>query len=190
MPNLPPTVPEICAAIQAEINASPTRLMFEVVSREHDEVARVWTLEVEPKTLHARLDESLQGVNAWWPSGNGEPGGVAEVLAVVPEDMTLHLWRYSGAPPAIGGRICLFPRQFLESLLEVWRRNGTNGLASLGRLMAPGAVECRFAEAEAGRQAISPAPATAEASSRRREGDRGSGWNGMARYCRKPGPAT
>lgn len=139
MPNMMPTPSEVRAAIQAEIDASPDKLTCEIVSREHDESAKVWTLEVDLKTPRARLDESLQGVSAWWPSEAGGRGGVAEVLAVLPEDRTLHLWRYSGPLPGVGSRIYLYPRQFLESLLSVWKLRGTSCCNSLRRLLQPGA---------------------------------------------------
>lgn len=138
MPFTMPTPSEVRAAIQAEIDASPDKLACEVVSRDHDEIAKVWTLEVELRTPQARLDESLQGVNVWWPPQGGGRAGVGEVLAVIPEDRTLHLWRHSGSPPEPGGKIFLFPRQFLESLLATWRSCGMTCAASLRRLLETG----------------------------------------------------
>lgn len=133
-----PAPTTVRAAIEAEINASPDKLACRVVSLGHDKAAEVWTLEVDLLTQGVGLDESLQGVSVWWPPEGSGRAGVAEVLAVIPEDNTLHLWRYSRSPPEPDGSVFLFPRQFLTSLLNVWTQRGETCVASLQRLLNPG----------------------------------------------------
>lgn len=67
------------------------------------------------------LDVSLEGAKAWWL----EPSkGVADVLAVIPEDQIVYLRYMTAAPPREGSTLLLYPPRYLESLLNFWREAG------------------------------------------------------------------
>jgi DNA replication ATP-dependent helicase Dna2 len=67
-----------------------------------------------------RLDESLEGSDAWW---SGPPKGAANVLSVVPENEQLNLRYATTVPPGPGQRIRVYPPKYLEKLLDLWCRS-------------------------------------------------------------------
>lgn len=65
-----------------------------------------------------KLDDSLEGYAAWWPSS--PKNGSAEVLSIVPEFDQIHLRYATASPPPPGSSIQLYPPNFLESLAALW----------------------------------------------------------------------
>lgn len=114
--SLPISSSEVIQAIQFELDAQPDFYAFEVVSVKKD---GRW-LTVGLKKLNAKtppLDETFEGSQAWWP----EPDkGSAKVLVVDVEDDCVVLADLSGPPPALHGKILLYPPRFLEALKMVW----------------------------------------------------------------------
>jgi DNA replication ATP-dependent helicase Dna2 len=108
---------DVLYGIKAELAASSEFEEF-VIRRveQHGSVRKVFLKLAEGD---GRLDESLEGSEAWWP---GPPKGAADVLSVVPEEEQLNL-RFVTAPlPGEGSRIRVYPPLYLQKLLEVWER--------------------------------------------------------------------
>lgn len=82
------------------------------------------------------IDESLEGAKAWW---TGHYSGQAKVLAVQPEDGTLILTEFQGAPLRPGERLRIYPQDFLKALLEIWADpfQAKRALSYCGQLSSP-----------------------------------------------------
>ncbi len=107
---------EILNALQDELSYSAKYHEFEVDWREQN--GGLWTVDVDVSRSEARLDESLEGAEAWWPA---EPrNGAADVLCVIPEEQQIVLRFASTTPPSKGGLIRLYPPRYLEALINVW----------------------------------------------------------------------
>jgi hypothetical protein len=110
-------IDDVLYGIKAELAASSEFEEFVIRKVEQDGSVRKVFLKLAEGD--GRLDESLEGSEAWWP---GPPKGAADVLSVVPEEEQLNL-RFVTAPlPAEGQRIRVYPPMYLQKLLEVWER--------------------------------------------------------------------
>ncbi len=119
--------PEIRAALEAELSATPEYYDFKVLRSDRD--GPLWRVTLEPGYVYAEgqrpgaasaqalLDDSLDGASAWW--GAPVKGG-ASVLAVVVEDDQLILHRASSAPPGPDHLIRLYPTRFLTAVGDAW----------------------------------------------------------------------
>ncbi|MFN3302984.1 MAG: DEAD/DEAH box helicase [Roseateles sp.] len=121
------SLPDIRAALDAELSATPEYYDFKVLHAERD--GPLWRVTLEPgyvfaegqrpgaASAQALLDDSLDGASAWW--GSPAKGG-ASVLAVVAEDDQLVLQNASSTPPPAGHLIRLYPTRFLNAVADAW----------------------------------------------------------------------
>ncbi|MBI5194999.1 MAG: AAA family ATPase [Nitrospirae bacterium] len=106
---------EILKAIGRELYVQEKRIELRVFKRQREE--RLWRLTVERTEDFSQLDENLEGADAWWP----EPEkGIADVLAVIPEEEQIILRYASTTPPDTNQKIFIYPPSFLESLRNAW----------------------------------------------------------------------
>jgi len=143
------SLPEIRAALEAELAATPEYYDFKVLRSERD--GPLWRVTLEPGYVYAEgqrpgaasaqalLDDSLEGASAWW--GAPVKGG-ASVLAVVVEDDQLILHRASSAPPGPDHLIRLYPTRFLNAVADAWWNTpwAEQALACLEALSRPKAA--------------------------------------------------
>jgi DNA replication ATP-dependent helicase Dna2 len=110
-------IDDVLYGLKAELAASSEFEEFVIRRVEQDGSVRKVFLKLADGD--GRLDESLEGSEAWWA---GPPKGTADVLSVVPEEEQLNL-RFVTAPlPGEGHRIRVYPPLYLQRLLEVWER--------------------------------------------------------------------
>ncbi|MGN6527061.1 MAG: DEAD/DEAH box helicase [Burkholderiaceae bacterium] len=144
------SLPDVRAALDAELAATPEYYDFRVQHVERD--GALWRVTLESGYVFAEgrapgqasaqvlLDDGLDGASAWW----GAPArGGAGVLAVVPEDDQLVLQNASAPPPGPGFLIRLYPTRYLDALVEAWRDDGwaARALACLPGLSDPPPVD-------------------------------------------------
>ncbi|MCE4553164.1 DEAD/DEAH box helicase [Roseateles cellulosilyticus] len=140
------SLPDIRAALGAELSATPEYYDFKVLHAERD--GSLWRVTLEPgyvfaegqrpgaASAQALLDDSLDGAAAWW----GAPAkGGAGVLAVVAEDDQLVLQNASSPPPPAGNLIRLYPTRFLNAVADAWGDTpwAEQAMACLPDLSAP-----------------------------------------------------
>lgn len=130
----------IQAALQREIAETPDYAQFKVESVKVE--GGVWRLVLLPKNNASKLDESLEGNNAWW--ANTEKGS-AQVLSVIPEDSEVHLRYVKGAKPVQGDDIRIYAADFLKSLRDYWQSD-INSQDSIKWLLARQANNIFIAE--------------------------------------------
>jgi hypothetical protein len=110
---------EIVEALNAELDATPARLDFEIIDRQPE--GTLWKVFVDLEgPHHSALDDSLEGTPAWWP---GSATGTAEVLSVLPERQQINLRFATRPPPPPGQRLSLFPPRCLAVLKSTWHNN-------------------------------------------------------------------
>jgi hypothetical protein len=112
---------DILRGIRAELAESSQSLDFVVRKRESE--GSVWKVFVDIRQTNdspTALDESLEGMSAWWA---GPPKGRAEVLSVDAETGQINLRSATSAPPLPGERIKIYPPPYLEALLNCWSLN-------------------------------------------------------------------
>jgi len=155
----PMSLPEIRAALEAELEATPEYYDFKVLRSERE--GPLWRVTLQPgyvfaegqrpgaTSAQALLDDSLDGANAWW--GAPSKGG-ASVLAVVVEDDQLILQNASAAPPGPDQLIRLYPTRFLKAVADAWWDTpwAAQALACLPDLGQPQLVEADAAAALTG----------------------------------------
>ncbi len=106
----------IRAAIQFEMDAALVPQNFTVAKVTVED--KIYRLSLNLQESDS-LDENLEGYTAWWP---GAPNPVtAEVLSVIAEQDELQLRYATGPPPPAPSAIKLYPPNFLEALLELWK---------------------------------------------------------------------
>jgi hypothetical protein len=111
------SIDNVLRGIKAEMAASSEFEEFVVRKVEQDGSIRKVFLNLDQ--AGGRLDDSLEGSEAWWA---GPPKGAADVLSVVPEEEQLNL-RFVTAPlPPAGERLRVYPPMYLQKLLDIWER--------------------------------------------------------------------
>ena len=110
-------IDNVLGGIKAEMAAASEFEEFVVRKVEQDGSIRKVFLNLD--SAGGRLDDSLEGSEAWWA---GPPKGAADVLSVVPEEEQLNL-RFVTAPlPPAGQRLRVYPPMYLQKLLDLWER--------------------------------------------------------------------
>ena len=110
-------IDNVLGGIKAEMAAASEFEEFVVRKVEQDGSIRKVFLNLDQ--AGGRLDDSLEGSEAWWA---GPPKGAADVLSVVPEEEQLNL-RFVTAPlPPAGQRLRVYPPMYLQKLLDLWER--------------------------------------------------------------------
>ena len=116
--SLSPTVYRIQEALRLESEATPKNIRLQIKKRE--KVGDVWKLAVVPNDrVSTTIDESLEGSDVWWPHEDGN--GKADVLAVLPEENTIHLRYCSQRPPAEGECIFVYLPRYIDAIINIWR---------------------------------------------------------------------
>jgi DNA replication ATP-dependent helicase Dna2 len=106
----------ICRGIEQELEDTPEHSTFEVLGCRAE--GSLFCVQVRNLSPHpSPLDESCEGARAWWAD---RVKGVADVLAVIPEDDEIVLRFATAQPPVAGGKMLLYPPRFLDRLLAVW----------------------------------------------------------------------
>jgi len=109
------SIDNVLGGIKAEMAACSEFEEFVVRKVEQDGSIRKVFLNLD--RAGGRLDDSLEGSEAWWA---GPPKGAADVLSVVPEEEQLNL-RFVTAPlPPAGQRLRVYPPMYLQKLLDLW----------------------------------------------------------------------
>jgi DNA replication ATP-dependent helicase Dna2 len=110
------TLEEILDGISMEAREGARAIDCKV--RGTSRVGALWQVWLEPFQMREHLDESLEGSAVWWA---GPPKGTADVLSVVPDEWQINLRFASSALPSSGGRLKIYPPQFLERLELLWQ---------------------------------------------------------------------
>ncbi|MCW7553937.1 DNA2/NAM7 family helicase [Endozoicomonas gorgoniicola] len=118
--SLSPTAYRIQEALRLESEATPKTVRLKIKKR--DKIGDVWKLVVTPNDkISTTIDESLEGADAWWPHDQGN--GKADVLAVLPEESTIHLRYCNQNPPQVDECIFIYLPRYIDAIIDIWRSN-------------------------------------------------------------------
>jgi hypothetical protein len=114
------SIRDVDDGLRAEWEDLPESLSFKLKTAR--QIDNVWHVELDPETASASngkrnvvLDEALEGAKVWW---SGPPKGMADVLAVIPEESVLLLNDLTAKLPAPGHWIKIYVQDYLAILRD------------------------------------------------------------------------